>query len=98
MWMMRPGLDGAADTVSFEAVGRPGWFISAAAPPGEAAAKAKAQDNPATCVDAKEVDCGAAVPDGCGTNACEFELRTGGSAGPVVSLSVCAHSSPAVVP
>ncbi|KAG2455134.1 hypothetical protein HYH02_000953 [Chlamydomonas schloesseri] len=65
MWMMRPGLDGAADTVSFEAVGRPGWFVSAAAPPGEAAAA----DNPATCVDAKEVDCAAALPDGCGTNA-----------------------------
>ncbi|KAG2440382.1 hypothetical protein HXX76_004487 [Chlamydomonas incerta] len=65
MWMMRPGLDGAADTVSFEAVGRPGWFVTAAAPPGEAPAK----DSPATCVDAKEVDCAAAVPDGCGTNA-----------------------------
>ncbi|PNW84899.1 hypothetical protein CHLRE_03g163150v5 [Chlamydomonas reinhardtii] len=67
MWMMRPGLDGAADTVSFEAVARPGWFVTAARPPGESAAAAK--DSPVTCVDANEVDCTAAVPDGCGTNA-----------------------------
>ncbi|GIL43375.1 hypothetical protein Vafri_1144 [Volvox africanus] len=29
MWMMRPGLDGAADTVSFEAVARPGYYLTA---------------------------------------------------------------------
>lgn len=29
MWMMRPGLDGSPDTVSFEAVVRPGFYVTA---------------------------------------------------------------------
>ncbi|KAG2492013.1 hypothetical protein HYH03_009742 [Edaphochlamys debaryana] len=33
MWVVRPGLDGSRDTVSFESVGRPGWFVSAEACP-----------------------------------------------------------------
>ncbi len=28
-WMMRPGLDGQADTVSFEAADKPGYYITA---------------------------------------------------------------------
>ncbi|KAG2455135.1 hypothetical protein HYH02_000954 [Chlamydomonas schloesseri] len=46
MWMMRPGLDGAADTVSFEAVGRPGWFVSAASPEQQTADAAACHDAP----------------------------------------------------
>ncbi|KAG2492010.1 hypothetical protein HYH03_009740 [Edaphochlamys debaryana] len=33
LWIIRPGLDGSSDTVSFESVGRPGWFVSAEACP-----------------------------------------------------------------
>ncbi|GFR41395.1 hypothetical protein Agub_g2074 [Astrephomene gubernaculifera] len=37
MWMMRPGLDGAPDTVSFESVSRPGFYLAAVGPePGQA--------------------------------------------------------------
>lgn len=28
-WMMRPGLDGQPDTVSFEAADKPGYYITA---------------------------------------------------------------------
>ena len=46
MWMMRPGLDGAADTVSFEAVARPGWFVTAAGPEQQTAEAAACHDAP----------------------------------------------------
>ncbi|KAG2499166.1 hypothetical protein HYH03_002747 [Edaphochlamys debaryana] len=51
MWMMRPGLDGASDTVSFEAMARPGWFITAQQPVGADHACADAPTAAATCAD-----------------------------------------------
>ncbi|KAG2499174.1 hypothetical protein HYH03_002755 [Edaphochlamys debaryana] len=62
MWMMRPGLDGASDTVSFEAVARPGHFLSALASPQEA------KHGPPACRDAAAVRCDLAEPNGCATS------------------------------
>ncbi|KXZ56392.1 hypothetical protein GPECTOR_1g348 [Gonium pectorale] len=83
LWMMRPGLDGAPDTVSFEAAQRPGHYLSAQLPPAGPGERDGEVDE-AACKDAPEADCAAAVPNGCGTNAFIARVlcrRTCGSCG-----------------
>ncbi|EFJ44751.1 hypothetical protein VOLCADRAFT_106211 [Volvox carteri f. nagariensis] len=82
MWMMRPGLDGAPDTVSFEAVARPGYYLTAVGFDG------KASDVAASCRDAPKETC----QEGGSDSSC-----TSDSFAPVAATEVMLAATAAVV-